>query len=85
MTLACYYALMGDKLPSTSADQNPATKTTVETGEKIVAGEKIVFRIEYTEPGSPRDQRLADEQTKAILALLADVAAKRSRRRSIAD
>jgi hypothetical protein len=76
---------MGDKLPSTSTDQKPATKTTTKAGGTLADGTKIVYHIEYTEPGSPQDQRLADEQTKAVLALLADVAAKRSRRRSIAD
>jgi hypothetical protein len=76
---------MGNKPSNTSADQNPPTRSAAETGEMTVNGNKIVFRIEYTEPGSPQDQRLAAEQTKAVLALLADVAAKRSRRRSIAD
>jgi hypothetical protein len=76
---------MQDRPPGSGDNQSPTTKTQVETTEKLADGTKIVYEIKYTEPGSPEDQRLADEQIKAVFALLKDVAERRSRRRSIAS
>jgi hypothetical protein len=37
----------------------------------------VVVSIEHTKPGSPLDEHLRREQTRALLDLLADYAARR--------
>jgi hypothetical protein len=60
--------------PPHSAVEDPATNTTVENRRRSRQQHQNRHHIEYTEPGSPRDQQLAAEQTKALLALLNDAA-----------
>lgn len=42
-----------------------------------LASAPITISIEQTAPGSPLDERLCREQTRALLDLLVDVAARR--------
>ncbi|HWY90969.1 MAG TPA: hypothetical protein VNY31_09885 [Solirubrobacteraceae bacterium] len=42
-------------------------KTTIETGEELIDGTKVVFEIKVAEPGSPLDERLKAGQTRTIL------------------
>jgi hypothetical protein len=46
-----------------------------------LATARITVSIEQTVPGSPLDERLRREQTRALLDLLVDVAARRKARR----
>jgi hypothetical protein len=43
-----------------------------------LASAPITISIEQTAPGSPLDERLCREQTRALLDLLVDVAARRT-------
>ena len=50
-----------------------------------LANARITISIEQTVPGSPLDERLRREQTRALLDLLVDVAARRKAQRRRAD
>ena len=50
-----------------------------------LASAPITISIEQTAPGSPLDERLRREQTRALLDLLVDVAARRTAKQRRAD
>ncbi len=50
-----------------------------------LASTRITISIEQTVPGSPLDERLRREQTRALLDLLVDIAARRKAKQRRAD
>lgn len=55
-------------------DKDPIDKTTT-----VINDTKIVFEIKTAEPGTPLDERLKAEQTRALFDLLQDVIARGDR------
>jgi hypothetical protein len=69
-------------IASNGAPRNHATSSGKPASSDPLDGAPIVVSVEYTTPGSPLDEHLRREQTRALLDLLADHARRQRRQGS---